>query len=239
MNKAIRIITLSLIGIAFFALIIFNVNSKPDNSTKVWDMRNTVGGEDAKHLFILYTDLACPYCNFFSKVLMDNQSDFEQLLADEDILYEVRMTDFLYEYGESKPESSRQSAIVSQCATEQDKFWDYYHAAQQTLWDDYYSKGIGVSKTAERISDMPDDYWQTIAESAGLDKDKLNDCIGSEETAAKVDENTEKAYNLMANLNTGGMPFFYFEKLKTSGFDTSWGWDEVKQYYFLTGLGKN
>lgn len=215
----------AIIGI-FLALIIFNASQKPSLETKVWDMRTTVGSAEAEHHYIMYTDLMCPYCDAFSRVVKDNLDEFKRdYIEGKSILFEMRVTDFLYEFGMHKTEYSRQSAEAIYCATAEDKFWEYYYAALDKLWEDYHSKGIGVSKTSPEITGIDDEYWLGIGRSVGLG-DEFASCYLDHKELQHVEANTAKTYKSI----DGGMPYFQFGSFKTSGFDQSWGWDQVKQY---------
>ncbi len=230
----IRVIVLALIGFALVLLIILGM-PKSKGVDDIWDERTILGNKDAKNHFIMTTDIMCPYCSFFSRALMEHQEEFEQYLADNDIVYEMRITDFLNEYGEAG-EVSQQAAEATLCATEEDKFWDYYHNAMKSLDEDYHSKGIGVSKTAPRITDMTSDYWLEVGYEVGLG-DSFKDCYENHKTLSKVRDNTKNTAKIMEKNGTAsGMPYFMFNKFVTSGFDTSWGWEEIKDYYFTQGL---
>ena len=100
MKKTFRIFGLvAIIGI-IIAAIIASVSAKPSNSDKVWDTRMTKGDINAKNYFIVYSDLVCPYCVAFENAIIEHEEDFEKYLKENDILFEVRLSDFLYEYGE-------------------------------------------------------------------------------------------------------------------------------------------
>lgn len=232
-GKILRTLGLVAVGLLLLTLIIFNVNTTPPASDKVWDMRTTVGDANAKNLFIMYTDLACPYCDVFSRAIMENQEEFEQYIADNSILFEVRLMNFLYNYGESHPDMSNWSAQATVCATEEGRFWDYYHASIKALWDDYQSKGIGASKTSPAITGMTRDYWVKIGGKIGMDEKKLSDCMSSTETAKTLDARVEK----MTRSGASGLPYFVEGNFTQNGFDTSWGWEEVKEY-LAAGLKK-
>ncbi len=225
-GKILRTVGLAAIGVFLVALVIFNVNSTPPASDKVWDMRTTVGDPNAKNLFIMYTDLACPYCDVFSRAIMDNQEEFEKYIAENNILFEVRLMNFLYAYSDAHPDMSDWSARATVCATEKGKFWDYYHAALKALWDDYQSKGIGSSKTAPAITGMTEDYWVKVGGSIGMDEAELSSCMDSETTIKALDGKLEKA----TRSGVTGLPYFVEGSFSTGGFDESWGWEEVKQY---------
>ena len=68
----------------------------------------TVGSTDSPNLYVMYTDLMCPYCDVFSRVVMDHWDEFTAYLDEHHILFEVRLTDYLYEAVDS--EYSRASA---------------------------------------------------------------------------------------------------------------------------------
>lgn len=214
----------AVIGLLFG--VIFANMGNTDHTDAVWDEAATVGKMDAKNYFIFYTDLACPYCSAFSLALHQNQEEFERdYINGKDILYEVRVTDFLYEYGEHRPEMSRWGAEGVYCAANEGKFWEYYYGALDTLNADYFSAGIGVSKTAPAITDMTADYWLNIGKSLGLSED-FESCFSEHKMLEKVQENTAKA----ATQVQGGLPYFKFGKFATGGFDTAWGWDYAKKY---------
>lgn len=227
-SKIATIVGLVIVGALLLIVIVGAIISGTDNShnSKVWDARTTVGNMNAKNYYIMYTDMACPYCSVFSREIMNHEDEFKRdYIEGQDILFEVRVTDYLYEYGEKSIGMSRWGATGVYCATQEDKFWDYYHQALKSLWNDYHSKGIGVSKTSPQIKDMTKDYWVKIGAAVGMDSEKLASCMDSGETIAAVESNT-----LKASKSAEGMPSFAFGKFKTSGFNDTWGWDYVKKY---------
>lgn len=228
-SRIIRTVAIVLVIVAFFALIIANSSTRRSPGEEAWSQAATLGNLDAKNHYIMYTDLMCPYCNVFSHAAMEHWDEFEQYMADNDILFEVRLTDYLAAAGTT--EHSREAAEATYCAAREDKFWDYYHGALNALWDDYYSKGIGNSKTATPIKNMPEDYWLAIGHKAGLGED-FDQCVTNHETASELDRNTNRAIQVAQ-----GMPTFQFNDFFTAGFDNSWGWDYVLRY-LDAGLNK-
>lgn len=229
MNKIWRSVAIIGVIVALFAVIILNSSTQQSAADQVWNQAATVGNPEAKNFYVMYTDLMCPYCDYFSRAVMDNQEEFEQYLADNDILFEVRMTDYLYVA--SGAEYSRDAAEATYCAMRENKFWDYYHGALTALDRDYHSKGIGDSKTSPAIKNLPSDYWLKIGHQVGLGE-QFDQCVAEHETANELDKNTERALKVAT-----GMPFFKFNRFSTAGFDSSWGWDYVKMY-LDAGLGK-
>jgi len=223
--------TVAIIGVIvlLFAVLIANSSIRRAPRDEVWNEATTVGNLDAKNYYVQYTDLMCPYCDYFSRAVLSHWDEFQQYLADNDILYEVRLTDYLYQG--SNIQASRDSAEAAYCAIREGKFWDYYHGALTALWDDYHSKGIGNSKTATPIKNMPDDYWLEIGHEAGLGE-QFDQCVANHETASELDRNTTRALQVAQ-----GMPYFQFNDFTMAGFDSSWGWDYVLRY-LDAGLGK-
>ncbi len=222
MNKTIRTIGIVAIVVALFAVIIANSSTKQAAADQVWNMEMTVGDAESSNYYVMYTDLMCPYCDFFSRAVMDNWDKFTAYLEEHKILFEVRLTDYLYVASGSQ--YSRDAAEAVYCAKREDKFWDYYHAALKALWDDYHSKGIGDSKTSPAIKDLPGDYWLKIGHKVGLGE-QFDQCISGHETQEELETNTAKALQVAE-----GMPYFKFNDFTTAGFDSSWGWDYVKMY---------
>ena len=227
LGPIIRLVALIAIFVIIIVLIVVSAPKNEDLSG-IWDERTTIGNVDAKNHYVMTTDIMCPYCDYFSRAIMSEQEEFEQYLKDNDIVFEMRITDFLNEYGDAGIYSEN-AAEATLCATEENKFWDYYHATMTALDNDYHSKGIGNSKTAPHIEDITDEYWLNIGYSVGL-SDRFTDCYKNHEQLDHVRENTTKTAKIMQKSGTSGMPYFKFNKFETTGFDTSWGWDYVKKY---------
>lgn len=228
-TKFIRIGAIVLVVAALLFLVMSSLMSKPDPSEQAWNLATTVGSNEPEHHYIMYTDLMCPYCDVFSRVVQENWEEFQQYLDEHKILFEVRLTDYLYEASSS--EYSRAAAEATYCAAREDKFWEYYHAAISALWNDYQSKGIGSNKNAEPIRNLPKDYWTKIGHKVGLGA-RFDQCVANHESVAEIEDNTRRALQSAA-----GMPYFKFDRFATSGFDDTWGWEYVKMY-LEAGLGK-
>ena len=223
MKKLPRILAIVLIGGILLAAMITSTTKKTPLSEKIWNEGMTLGSLEAKNYFIIYTDLMCPYCNLYAQEVYHNEEEFEKYLEENDVLYEVRVTDMLYESNDLK--FSRVSAEGAYCANREGKFWDYYHAALTALEEDYYNRGIGNSKTAPRIEDMTRDYWKNIAKKAGIGG-KFETCFDNGEALEEIDKNTAKASSVAY-----GLPSFVFNKYETSGFDPTWDFETIKEMY--------
>lgn len=225
-SKVIRGVGIGAVIILLLSVVVMSVTKKPNYAEKVWDERATMGvsPEEAKHHYIMYTDVMCPYCNFAARLMIDNAEEFEQYLKDNEIVFEVRMTDFLYKYGTHQVNNSLESGEAVYCAKKQDKFWEYYHGAVDQIWNDYIINGVGSSSTAPMIEDLDGDYWIAIAKKNGL-SDEFEKCYLEHGGLTELQQNTDRAYNAVES----GLPQFYFDSFETSGFDPNWTFDEFKE----------
>lgn len=226
MKKILRILgIILLVGILGAAIISSMV--KPSNSEKVWDTEMTVGNPEAKNYFIIYSDIMCPYCVAFENAIFENEEEFDKYIEENDILVEVRISDFLYEYGEARAINSRYSALGTYCAKNEGKFWDYYKLAITTVWNNYFKKS-GKNAFAE-LDGKDKDYWIELGKKIGLGE-TFESCVKNDETLDEIIANAEKTSKL-----ANGMPYFKFNKYTSSGFSLDWGWDYVLMY-FQAGL---
>lgn len=227
MKKTSRIIGLIAVIAVIIAAIVASMNIKPSNADKVWDTQMTIGNLEAKNYFIVYSDLVCPYCIAFENAIVEHEEEFQQYLEDNDILFEIRLSDFLYEYGETNPIHSRYSALGAYCAKNEGKFWDYYNLAVSSVWNDFF-KASGKSAVS-KMSSIGKDYWINIGKQVGLSED-FETCIKNEDTLNEIKANAEKTSKLAR-----GMPYFKFNDYTSSGFDLSWDYQYVLMY-FQAGL---
>ena len=221
-GKILRVVGL----LAVFGVIIAAVGASmqhTDAPVEVWYEDMTVGNLDAKNHFIIYSDIACPYCLAFENAIIEHEDDFRRYIEANDILVEVRLADFLYEYGESKSIESRYSAEAIYCAKDEGKFWDYYNKAVTKVWNEYY-RDAGKSAFSE-FNKLGKDYWLDLGKSVGLGDDFKN-CLTSDDTLSAVKSDAKRMARLV-----DGMPYFKFNNYIASGFDLSWGWNYVKMYF--------
>ena len=223
MKKALRIIgVVAVIGL-LVAAIAASMNTKVSNAERVWDQDMTVGNMEAENYFIIYSDIACPYCIAFENAIIENEEEFKKYIADNDILVEVRLSDFLYEYGESRPIESLYGAEAAYCAKEQGKFWDYYDLAVTKVWNDYF-KSSGKAAFVE-FNKLGKEYWIKLGEKVGLGGE-FADCVNEDRHLEEISENAEKSSKLVT-----GMPHFKFNSYVSGGFSLDWGWDYVLMYF--------
>lgn len=226
-GKIIRIIGIVVIVVAIFAAMVASMSQKPSNAERVWDKEMTVGNMEAKNYFIIYSDVACPYCVAFENAIIEHEEDFKRYIEQNDVLVEIRVSDFLYEYGQSKSIESRYGAEAIYCARNEGRFWDYYNLAIAKVWNEYYAK-LGKSAFGE-FNKLGKDYWIDMGKEIGLGETFVS-CVENDETVTEIRKNAEKSAKLV-----NGMPYFKFNDSVQSGFDLSWGWEYVLMY-FNSGL---
>ena len=228
MKKVLRILGLiAVIGVIIAAIVFSMMPKSSSNSDKVWDAATTVGNPDAKNYFIIYSDLVCPYCVAFENAIVEHEDEFQKYIKENDILVEIRLSDFLYEFGESNPLHSRYSAVATYCAKNEGRFWDYYNLAVTTIWNDYF-KDLGKSAFS-KMSTLGPGYWTNLGHKIGLGE-SFDNCVKNQDPLDEIKANAEKSARL-----ADGMPYFKFNNYTSSGFDLSWGWEYVKMY-FQAGL---
>ena len=200
-------------------------------SDQIWNTSMTKGDlATADKYYYVYTDLVCPYCVAFENQLVENEEEFEAFLAENNVVYEARITDFLYEHGTHNPISSQYGAEALYCAEKQDRFWDYYDAAIVAIWNDFFINGLDESA----FDQITKQYLIDIADS--LDEPLTSDfadCLNNDETLSEVQAQTQKAYST----GLAGLPSMNFNGFEPAGFDLSWGW-EYANYYLQQGLNQ-
>lgn len=206
-------VIIAVVGGLFF-LFAYNAIQAGKIDMTTWNDNMVIGdASTAKHHFVMYTDIFCPYCDKFSDAVMFHKDEFKSdYIEGKEILFELRITDMNYEAGHSK--NSRPAGEGAYCAAKQNKFWDYYYGLLDKLYTDYHSKGIGIDKTAQPIPELEMDYFYKVAEKAGLDKDTFVSCMENHETADELDNNTMRASRTIGS----GVPYFQFDKFTTAGF---------------------
>ena len=223
MGKALRIFgVVAVIGI-LIAAIVTSVTHKTPNSEIVWDKDMTVGNMDAKNYFIIYSDFACPYCIAFENAIVEHEQEFKEYIEKNDILVEVRLADFMYQYGQSQSIQSRYSAEAIYCAKNEGKFWDYYYKAIVKVWNDWF-KTLGKAAFTD-FNKLEKSYWVNIGKEVGLGE-TFETCVENEEPLPDIIKNSQRMTKLV-----DGMPHFKFNNYTPSGFDLSWGWEYVLMFF--------
>ena len=83
MNKAPRVIAIGLAIVILFALIAYNAANPGKPNFVAWNENMTLGDkETAKHHYVMYTDLFCPYCDKFSLAVKAHKDEFQKEYLD-------------------------------------------------------------------------------------------------------------------------------------------------------------
>ena len=227
MGKVFRIVgVVAVLGI-LIAAIVTSMTHKTPNSEIVWDKDMTVGNMDAKNYYIIYSDIACPYCLAFENAIIEHEDEFKEYIEKNDILVEVRLSDFMYEYGQSQSIQSRYSAEAIYCAKNEGKFWDYYNNLIVKVWNGWF-KDSGKAAYNE-FNKIEKEYYIKAGKEVGLGE-TFEACVDNEEPLVDIVKNAQKMVKLV-----DGMPHFKFNNYTPSGFDLNWGWEYVK-LFFDSGL---
>ena len=220
-------IIIAVVG-AIFGLFVYNALNGTSFEGSAWNEQMTLGDvSTAKHHYVMYTDIFCPYCDKFSDAVAAHKDEFmTDYIEDKKIYFEIRVTDMNYLAGHSN--NSKPAGEGAYCAAKQEKFWDYYYALLGQIYKDYHSKGIGIDKNSERIPDLEMDYFYKVAKNTDLDYDSFVSCMENHETEEELNKNTQRAGNIVG----GGVPYFTFDKFVTSGFagnfDADKDYEQVK-----------
>lgn len=206
------------------ALVVFNASRPVEADPTIWNTEMTKGNPEAEQHYIMYTDIFCPYCDKFSNALAANAADFEEnYLNNNKIYFEIRITQLNYLSGHSP--NSQPGGESAYCAARQQKFWPYYEAILAKLFEDYHSKGIGVSKTSEKMPELDISYFYEAAETAQLDMEPFKSCMENHDTLEELEQNTTRAQKQIES----GVPYFVFGDFTFSGFDGNWNTDNDYQ----------
>lgn len=221
-------IIISIVIVFFVGLAFYNSSStdkdKQDTSA-VWNEQMTEGRSDAPNTFVEYTDITCPHCANFHNTAKDGSFDKEYIDSGK-VRMEIRITSLL-----SNANSAR-AGESGYCAADQGKFFDYYDKIVRKLTKDYFDKGIGISPTAPKVPKLDDNYYVEAAATAGLDGNKMKDCLSSNKEQSAVDTATRKA------VNTGvtGVPAFNINNGKYTGSGFGGGYSTIQRMMKAGGV---
>lgn len=126
------------------------------------------GNKKAEVMLIEFSDFQCPYCSKAHETIKQLVKDYNGKVA---WVYKHFPLDSLHPF-------ARQAAGASECAAEQDKFWDY--ADELFLNQALFSQ----------------DYFSQAASKLGLNKDKFDQCLASGKYAKLVQENEQEGLSV-------------------------------------------
>ena len=195
------VVAVAILGLAAFAIINGqNVKNSQENSGNTGPsipvsnkmVVNTtgdqyIGSNDASITIIEFTDFQCPYCSKFHEetfpIIKQNYIDTGK------VKYVVK--DFplaAHAYAE-------QSAIATECANGQGKFWEYVDMLYKN--QDYLSKPL----------------LKNYAKSLGLNETTFNQCLDNRETFSEVEKDAIEG----TRVGVTGTPYFFINGVAVDG----------------------
>ncbi len=158
-----------------------NVNTAPAKVTSSGKLRGT---ESAIINIVEYSDFECPYC-------LKAQDTIDQILND----YSGSVSLEFRHFPLSFHPNAEFAAEASECANEQDKFWDMHDA----LFD-------GQSTLSETTI-------LSMATTIGLDTEKYQDCLDSDRGLQAIQDDIDAGMTL----GVSGTPAFFINGIQVSG----------------------
>lgn len=125
---------------------------------QISDSDHIRGNKDAKITIVEFSDLQCPYCSRFHDTMKQVVAAYPN---DVRWIYKHFPLDSIHPY-------ARKAAEASECAGEQNKFWEY---------TDYIF---------DNQSSLSTEFISTAAKSVGLNTSNFEDCLSSGKYTSKV-----------------------------------------------------
>jgi protein-disulfide isomerase len=127
-----------------------------------------LGNKDAKATLVLFSDFQCPFCEqFYTDVLPQLKTDYIDT-------GKAKLSFRHYPLSQIHP-NAQKAAEASECANEQDKFWEYHNLLfeNQQEWSALEADAVQTKFT---------EYATTL----GLDGGSFSECLSSDKMAEKV-----------------------------------------------------
>lgn len=135
-----------------------SLDSIDKNYVKVEDTDHIRGDKNAPITIVEYSDFQCPYCVQFHDTMKKVMQEYEG---------KVR---WVYKHFPLKSHAySNKAAQASECAAEQNKFWEYNDALFKNQ------------------ADINDEIFTRLAIDLGLNTNNFNECLNSEKYKDEVD----------------------------------------------------
>ncbi|MDP3964316.1 MAG: DsbA family protein [bacterium] len=152
-------------------------NPSTENIMVVNGDDHVIGVSDSAVTIVEYADLQCPYCATFHDTMKQVVEEYSD---------DVRWVFRHFPVDTIHPLALK-AAEASECANDQDKFWEY------------------VDMVYENQPDLTETYLTTIAQNIELDIDTFDECLSSEKYKTVV----EDAFLAGGELGISGTPSFY------------------------------
>lgn len=129
------------------------------------DARHFQGSDDALVTMIEFSDFKCPFCGRFST---------ETLPQIREQYINPGKVRFVYKHFAILGPESNRTAEATECAAEQDKFWEYHDRI--------------FADQASTRSTLSDDRLTVLADEIGLDTPAFNECLASGRYASQISQ---------------------------------------------------
>ena len=150
------VVVVALVAVAL--IVMLNQGNEPSPAASdVVPLEKSYGAEDAPVVVVEYADFQCPYCRQFA---MEAGKQLKEDYADQG---KVR---FVFRHLAFIGDESTWAAEASECANEQDRFWDYH--------DKLFEEQAGENQGA-----FSRDNLKRFAVELGLDSEQFNECLDS------------------------------------------------------------
>ena len=140
----------------------------------------TKGNIDVPVTIRQYSDFLCPSCSQISLGVVPEI--MKQYVDSGKARYEFIPMAFI-------AQGSQLAAEGAFCAAKNNKFWEYHDVAYQSVWTNYFSKGVDPS----RVFLYSPDGVKQLGAVAGVDQASFDSCIDNREERAAVVAVTEQA----------------------------------------------
>ena len=170
------VVVVALIAVA--ALVLLDQgSSSPDDVPEAVSLEKSYGAEDAPVVIVEYADFQCPYCQQFAA------GPGQQLKEDYADQGQVR---FVFRHFAFIGDESQWAAEASECANEQDRFWDYH--------DKLFAEQSGENEGA-----FSKDNLKRFAAELGLDTEQFDACLDSGKYRSTVRDEIDEAQRRRIN----------------------------------------
>lgn len=143
---------------------------------------NKIGRDDAPVKIVTYEDFQCPFCLVFTAE--QEPEIISELVKTGEVQLEYRHLPIFRQ-------ESVDAAVASQCAADQDKFWQYSN--QLFL---VQAKAGQVEKEKSNVGRFSEDNLKKFAGDLGLDQAKFDQCFDSREHLDMVTDQQREANQL-------------------------------------------
>lgn len=154
------------------------------------DVRHFKGSPDAPVTIVEFSDFTCPYCGSFSA---------ETLPKIQETYIDTGKVRFTYKHFAILGPASIRTAEASECAAEQDKFWEYH--------DQLFAEQASVRGLSN------DDPLTDLADRLGLDISAFAECLAS----GRYSDQIQRESQAVASMGVRGTPGFLVNGVFISG----------------------